>query len=96
MMHGVVDRNCEAKIRLAIGNADGRRQMIDALIDTGFTGFLMLPMSVVMDLSLKVYRRETGILADGSRRTFDMYRVSHFIACCNASYCSENPASKLL
>ncbi|MEL6490853.1 MAG: clan AA aspartic protease [Cyanobacteria bacterium J06621_3] len=74
MMQGIVDRNCEAKIRLAVGNADGQRQMIDALIDTGFTGFLMLPMAVVVNLKLQVYRRETGILADGSRRTFDVYR----------------------
>ncbi|MEM8505865.1 MAG: clan AA aspartic protease [Cyanobacteria bacterium P01_D01_bin.1] len=74
MMQGFVDQRCEARIRLAVGNTSGQRQMIDALIDTGFTGFLMLSLSVIQQLDLNVYRREVGILADGSRRTFDVYR----------------------
>ena len=35
MIQGVVDQRCEARIRLAVGNTNGQRQMIDALIDTG-------------------------------------------------------------
>lgn len=44
MMQGIVDQNCEATIRLVVGNADSQRQVIDAVIDTGFTGFLTLPL----------------------------------------------------
>jgi clan AA aspartic protease len=74
MMQGIVDQNCEATIRLVVGNADSQRQMIDAVIDTGFTGFLTLPFSVLVDLNLRVYRREEGILGDGSTCIFDVYR----------------------
>jgi clan AA aspartic protease len=74
MMQGIVDQNCEATIRLVVGNADSQRQMIDAVIDTGFTGFLTLPFSVLVDLNLRAYRREEGILGDGSTCIFDVYR----------------------
>lgn len=74
MMQGIVDQNCEAIIRLVVGNADPQRQMIDAAIDTGFTGFLTLPFSVLTDLNLQAYRREEGILGDGSTCIFDVYR----------------------
>jgi clan AA aspartic protease len=74
MMQGIVDQNCEATIRLVVGNADSQRQMIDAVIDTGFTGFLTLPVSVLVDLKLRAYRREEGILGDGSTCIFDVYR----------------------
>lgn len=43
-MQGIVDQNCEAMIRLVVGNADSQRQVVDAVIDTGFTGFLTLPV----------------------------------------------------
>jgi len=74
MMQGIVDQNCEATIRLVVGNVDSQRQMIDAVIDTGFTGFLTLPSSVLADLNLREYRREEGILGDGSTCVFDVYR----------------------
>ena len=74
MMQGIVDQNCEATIRLVVGNVDSQRQMIDAVIDTGFTGFLTLPSSVLADLNLRAYRREEGILGDGSTCIFDVYR----------------------
>jgi len=74
MMQGIVDQNCEATIRLVVGSADSQRQMIDAVIDTGFTGFLTLPFSVLANLNLRAYRREEGILGDGSTCIFDVYR----------------------
>jgi clan AA aspartic protease len=74
MMQGIVDQNCEATIRLVVGNADSQRQMIDGVIDTGFTGFLTLPLSVLVSLNLRAYRREEGTLGDGSTCIFDVYR----------------------
>jgi clan AA aspartic protease len=74
MMQGIVDQNCEVTIRLVVGNADSQRQMVDAVIDTGFTGFLTLPLSVLTDLNLQAYRREEGMLGDGSTCIFDVYR----------------------
>jgi len=74
MMHGIVNQNGEATIRLVVGNGNGQRQMIDAVIDTGFTGFLTLPLTVITNLNLQLYSREDGTLGDGSVCIFDVYR----------------------
>lgn len=73
MMNGIVDQNCEATLRLVVGNENKKRQVIDAVIDTGFTGFLTLPLSTINSLGLELYSRETGTLGDGSIRIFDVY-----------------------
>jgi clan AA aspartic protease len=73
MMQGIVDQNCEAMIRLVVGDTRDRRLVIDALIDTGVTGFLTLPKSMVTQFGLSAYSREEGTLGDGSRRIFDIY-----------------------
>jgi predicted aspartyl protease len=66
MMHGIVGRNCEATIRLVVGNTNSQRQTIDALVDTGFTGFLTLPLSIITRINLRLYRQEAGTLGDSS------------------------------
>ncbi len=72
-MQGIVDQNCEATIRLVVGDENSQRQVIDAVIDTGFTGFLTLPSSVLTSLNLRLYGREEGTLGDGSTCVFDVY-----------------------
>jgi clan AA aspartic protease len=74
MMQGRVDQNCEATIRLVVGNLNSQRQVIDAVIDTGFTGFLTLPLTIITSLDLRLYGREEGTLGDGSTCVFDVYR----------------------
>jgi len=73
MMQGRVDQNCEATIRLVVGNLNSQRQVIDAVIDTGFTGFLTLPLTIITSLDLRLYGREEGTLGDGSICIFDVY-----------------------
>ena len=60
-------------MRLVVGNADTHRQVIDAVIDTGFTGFLTLTLAVLTTLNLRAYSREEGTLGDGSTCVFDVY-----------------------
>ena len=76
MMQGFVNQNCEAIIRVAVGYGDSPKQMIEAVIDTGFTGYLSLPMSVINRLGLPWYFRDTGTLGDGSEVIFDMYKAN--------------------
>jgi clan AA aspartic protease len=73
MMQGRVDQNCKATIRLVVGNLNSQRQVIDAVIDTGFTGFLTLPLTIITSLDLRLYGREEGTLGDGSICIFDVY-----------------------
>jgi clan AA aspartic protease len=76
MMQGFVNQSCEAIIRIAVGSANSPKQMVEAVIDTGFTGFLSLPLSIITALRLPWYFRDIGTLGDGSEAIFDMYRAT--------------------
>lgn len=39
MIQGIVNARREAILPLVVGNSDGQRQLIDAVIDTGFNGW---------------------------------------------------------
>jgi clan AA aspartic protease len=76
MMQGFLNQNCEAIIRVAVGHANAPKQMVEAVIDTGFTGFLSLPISSITTLGLPWYFRDIGTLGDGSEVIFDMYKAT--------------------
>ena len=52
MIHGVVSSRCEAILPIVVGNTNGKRQFIEAVIDTGFNGFLTLPSALIATLEL--------------------------------------------
>jgi clan AA aspartic protease len=66
--------NREAIVQLAVIGNQQKKQGIRAVIDTGFTGSLTLPPSMIADLSLTWFTQQEAFLGDGSRRTFDVYR----------------------
>jgi clan AA aspartic protease len=76
MITGVVNANREATIRLAVIGPSGQQREIEAIIDTGFTGFLTLPPALVMALGLPWLCRQPGILADGNVDVFDVYTAT--------------------
>ena len=76
MMHGFVNQRCEAILRIAVGHADAPKQVVEAVIDTGFTGFLSLPPSTITNLGLPWYFRDVGTLGDGSEVIFDMHKAT--------------------
>jgi clan AA aspartic protease len=73
MINGVVNSDREATIRIVIVGPSGKEEEVEAIIDTGFTGFLTLPPALVTALSLRWLCREPGILADGRVDSFDVY-----------------------
>jgi clan AA aspartic protease len=73
MIIGMVNANLEATIRLGVISLQGHPQDIEAVIDTGFTGFLTLPPALVTALGLSWLCRQPGILADGRVEYFDVY-----------------------
>ena len=52
MMQGYVNENYEAMISVAVKNG-GILKSFDAVIDTGFTGFLSLPIANIMELRIQ-------------------------------------------
>jgi predicted aspartyl protease len=61
MIQGTV-RDEEARIRLNVNGLRGREQQIEALIDTGYTGFLTLPPRLITALALRWAKRRSGHL----------------------------------
>ncbi|MGH7172585.1 MAG: clan AA aspartic protease [Gemmataceae bacterium] len=74
MIVGIVQGR-EPLIRLTIRGSRGRQQEIEAVVDTGYTGWLTLPADVVAALNLPWQTFGRGILADGSARAFDVYQA---------------------
>lgn len=73
MIYGVVNFRREATLPLVIGNANGQTQLIDAVIDTGFDGFLSLPSEIIFRIELPWRTSNTATLGDGSETLFDFY-----------------------
>ncbi len=72
MITGIVNDRGEALIRLVVGEGN-QRLVVDAVLDTGYTGFLTLPPSVIAALGLTWLGSEEGTLGDGSLHDFDVY-----------------------
>jgi clan AA aspartic protease len=74
MITGAV-RAREARIRLKIRGPSGHEQEIEAVIDTGYTAWLILPPALVAGLGLPWHSVGRAILADGSKCLFDVYQA---------------------
>jgi clan AA aspartic protease len=61
---------------LVVANEGGQRQQIDAVIDTGFNGFLTLPSAVIATLNLPWSGSDIVALGDGSETLFDLYAAT--------------------
>jgi clan AA aspartic protease len=72
MMHGSVNQNCEAILPVVVKNGT-KTQLADAVIDTGFSGFLTLPPRIIAALDLTWKGRDVATLGDGTSCVFDVY-----------------------
>lgn len=75
-MQGVVSQRCEATLPLLVASANGKRQLVEAVIDTGFNGFLCLPPVIITALDLSWNASDIVTLGDGSETLFDLYAAS--------------------
>lgn len=76
MIEGVVNASYEAVIPLSLRGPPGQAQQLEAVVDTGFTGFLTLPPSLIAGLGLVFQGTSEATLADGSRVSFDAYQAA--------------------
>ncbi len=75
MIEGVVNAAREAVVPLTVASPAGRMQPIDAVVDTGFSGFLTLPAALVSELRLPFVTRGRATLANGSEDFFDIHNA---------------------
>ena len=73
MIEGTVNENYEATIGLTLRGVAGDDLEIEAIIDTGYTGYLILPTVLIDQVDLPWRGRVQGLLADGSLHVFDAY-----------------------
>ncbi len=73
MIEGFVNANLEAVVTLPVQGPEGQTREVEAVIDTGFNGYLTLPPVVAADLELRVVGDAEAVLADGSEAAFDVH-----------------------
>ena len=73
MIYGSVNANLEPRIPLFVEDALGQPQPIEAVVDTGFSGFLTLPPALIASLGLTWFSQQQRMLGDGSIQFFQVY-----------------------
>ena len=73
MILGAVNDAYEAVISLTVQGPSGQSREVEAVIDTGFTGFLSLPPALAAELGLPYLTDESAFLADGSLVNFSVH-----------------------
>ena len=76
MIEGTVNDRYDAVVSLQIQGNDGRSLEIEAVVDTGYQGLLILPMAVVTELDLPFAGSGRGFLADSSPVRFPIHRAT--------------------
>lgn len=76
MILGSVNASREAIIQIAVLSDNKQIKSVRAVIDTGYTGDLMLPRAIVNELGLTIRGIQDAILGDGSFTMFEMYAGS--------------------
>jgi clan AA aspartic protease len=75
MITGIVNADFEPIIPLSICGSDGKIYTQEAIVDTGFNGWLSLPPDLIAQLNLKWKRRGRAILGDGTECVFNVYEA---------------------
>ena len=76
MILGTVNHAYEAVISVTVRGPSGQSRQVDAVIDTGFTGFLSLPSALATELGLPFLTNESALFADGSIVTFSVHEAT--------------------
>ncbi len=73
MILGQVNSRIEAIIPVMINNNEQNSVIIDAIIDTGFSGFLSLPSTAISTLKLPFFGSRIYSLGNNQQANFDIY-----------------------
>ena len=75
-MTGQVTPSREAVIRVLVRGPRGQEAQVEAVIDTGFNGFLTLPAQLIDDLALPFAGTTRAALGDGSEVQMDVFEAT--------------------
>ncbi|MDE2893671.1 MAG: clan AA aspartic protease [Chloroflexota bacterium] len=73
MITGVVNEQLEAVVSLEIRGPQGDARVINAVVDTGYNGYLSVPPRLVAELGLPYSTTNDATLADGRVVQFRIY-----------------------
>ncbi len=76
MIEGFVNANHEAVVSLSLQGPEGQSREVEAVIDTGYSGYLTLPPSLVAELGLPYVFSSSATLADDTEVAFPVHRVT--------------------
>ena len=76
MIEGVVNASYEPVVTLAVQGPAGQTLEIEAVVDTGFTGFLTVTPELATELELDFRGISRATLGDGSEVTFPSYGIA--------------------
>jgi clan AA aspartic protease len=75
MIVGVVTSRREAVINIGVHNQQGQAIDIEAVIDTGYDGYVTLPADTIAALGLGKIGSGRTLLANGAEDQFDIYEA---------------------
>jgi clan AA aspartic protease len=75
MMQRYVNAAYEAVMTVVV-RYNGKLKSVNAVIDTGFTGFLSLPPDLIAELELPWRYSDFATLGDGSETLFDIHQAT--------------------
>ena len=76
MIEGIVNIRYEAVVALTLQGPQGEARDIEAVIDTGYNGFLTLSTALMMELELPFFGTGRAILANGEEVEFGVHDVT--------------------
>ena len=80
MIRGQVSENADGELELwltvDVARADRGWRQCDVIVDTGFSGWLTLPQSIIRELGLLQMGHHPATVASGNVEWFDYYETS--------------------
>ncbi|MCE2399430.1 hypothetical protein J4G08_00925 [Candidatus Poribacteria bacterium] len=73
MINGKITTHREAIIGLEVIGSNQKREKVEAVIDTGFNGYLTLPNNLINSLNLQQAGSRRVTLGDGNIVVLEMY-----------------------
>ena len=76
MIEGSVNAAYEAIVSLRVQGPEGQVRDIEAVVDTGYSGFLTLPLDVVAELGLPFAHVSQALLANDEEAVFEVHKAT--------------------